>query len=95
MKKASQTENLFALKIRNGIFASIILNVLLVAFGLWVIPTALRASVNGITGLAGVLGVLIKQISYDINPVTRIKLLNGEIFDVQKGIEDTKNEIEG
>lgn len=46
-------------KIRVALFICIISNIFLVVFGLWLVPTALNASANGISGLIGALSILL------------------------------------
>lgn len=67
-------KQLIPLKIRNGIYAGVIINILLVIYGVFVVPTALTASHSGLSGFIASLSVLILYSAvtgYGIKPTAR------------------------
>ncbi len=65
----------FSLKIRNGLLVGIIINVLLVIYGELLVPTALTASGNGISGFLASLCILLIYagvILYTVKPTERV-----------------------
>jgi hypothetical protein len=55
----SSSEKDDIIKIRNILLFGIILDICLVVFGNWLVPTALKASSNGLSGLIAILAILV------------------------------------